>query len=195
MQIKKAEANDLLALSAFINENIIDISKCDSSEYRNKLENEGYLMGGVDDKFLEKFIGKIYLAFSDDNQIIGYIRIEEGHDEDFVRRNVTDGIIWIDEKFKTEYLREPHFELGGLLVSRDFANQGIGQQLYKTVEAEAIRLQRRNIFSFVATNPIPNKPSLHFHKKNGFKVVAELKKTELYGLKDYQSVLLVKSIS
>lgn len=195
MLIKKAEAKDLLALTAFINANTLDVSKITSADYISKIENEGFLIGGVNEEYLSKYLGNIYLAFSDNNEMIGYIRIEEGHDEDFVRMTSSDEIEWIDEKFKIEYLHEPHFELGGLLVSREYANQGIGQQLYNVAESEAKKINIDNIYSFVATNPYKNKPSLHFHEKNGFKVVAKLKKTQLYGLDYYQSVLLVKSIS
>ena len=39
MLIKKAEAKDLLALTAFINANTLDVSKITSADYISKIEN------------------------------------------------------------------------------------------------------------------------------------------------------------
>ena len=95
---------------------------------------------------------------------------------------------------KKEYYSSPHAEIGTIAIEKNAQGMGIASKLLLEVEKELKKEKRNFLFSIVTVSPVKNRPSLNFHKKNDFKIVCEADPTELFGMKDYSSVLLVKRL-
>jgi ribosomal protein S18 acetylase RimI-like enzyme len=192
MYIRQVKATELDEILKLINSNVLDPAKISDRVYTSRLESEGFLIGSLSKEELKKMLDQIFLVVATKQKIIGYLRIDEKIDADFKELDLEGFVDWVHTDFKKYYYQLPHFEIGGVLVSKDFGRKNIGASLlYKAME----KLKYRNLkylFSFVPVAPIRNEPSLKFHLKNGFKIIAKLQPQQLWGMNHYQSVLLMK---
>ena len=188
-QVRKTELDELLDL---INSYVLDPSKITDKEYLIRMEANGFLLGKLDKSDIVKMLERVFLVVVHEKKIIGYLRIDEEIDKDLIVLDKAHSVDWIHSDFKKYYYSNPHFEIGGVLVSKDFSRKNIGAELiYKGME----KLKYRNIkyiFSFVPIFPVRNEPSLRFHLKNGFKIIAKVNANRLWDINNYQSLLLMK---
>lgn len=188
-QVKATELDDVLQL---INANVLDPFRIADKEYVAESGKDGFLIGKLRPEDIKKMLDRVFLVVTSKQKIIGYLRIDEDIDADFKDLDMQGMVDWVHTDFKKYYYQLPHFEIGGVLVSKEFGRKNIGASLlYKAMEILKYR-NLKYLFSFVPVSPVRNEPSLRFHLKNGFKVIAKLQPLELWGMKHYQSVLLMK---
>lgn len=159
-------------------------------EYRFSVQKNGFLLfSDLDKKEFEEDLEKTYLVAEEEGKIIGYIRIDteqELKDESHAT--------WIREDVKPFYFSHPHADIGGIAVLPGNSHKGIGSQLLEAAENEARKRGIDYLFSFVVLSPITNTASLLFHEKHGFERVASASASELFGFKNYQSILYGKRL-
>ena len=146
-----------------------------------------------------KDLSKIFLVAESYSNLLGYIRIDNEVDVDFKKFDLNGDIFWNESIYKKIYYRNPHFELGAILVDSKARGEGLGKILLDyslaAILSEIPETQKEvTLFSFIMVEPLKNLASLKFHQKNGFAKVAELKPCDLYGFKGYKSILLAKDI-
>jgi GNAT superfamily N-acetyltransferase len=192
MYIRQVKATELAELLQLINSNVIDPVRINDKDYISKLSSEGFLVGKVHEDEIKRMLDRIFLVVTSKQRIIGYLRIDEEIDVDFKELDMQGMVDWVHTDFKKYYYQLPHYEIGGVLVTKEFSRKNIGASLlYKAMEMLKYK-NLKYLFSFVPVSPVRNEPSLKFHLKNGFKVIAKLQPLELWGMKHYQSVLLMK---
>ena len=192
MYIRQVKATELAELLQLINSNVIDPVRIADKDYISKLASEGFLVGKLHEDEIKKMLDRIFLVVTSKQRIIGYLRIDEEIDVDFKELDMQGMVDWVHTDFKKYYYQLPHYEIGGVLVTKEFSRKNIGAfLLYKAMGMLKYK-NLKYLFSFVPVSPVRNEPSLKFHLKNGFKVIAKLQPLELWGMKHYQSVLLMK---
>lgn len=188
-QVKATELDDILQL---INSNVIDPLRITDKAYVARMSDEGFLVGRLKREEITRMVDQLFLVVTSKQKVIGYLRIDEQIDSDFKDLDMQGMVDWVHTDFKKLYYQLPHFEIGGVLVSKEFGRKNIGASLlYKAMEMLKYK-NLKYLFSFVPVSPVRNEPSLRFHLKNGFKIIAKLQPLELWGMKHYQSVLLMK---
>lgn len=195
MYIARVKEKDLQSLLSLINDNALDPKKIKDKVYVQNKSDNGFLIGKVTLDDLAKKLENIFFIAKEGEDVIGYIRLDKGFDNEFVDIDNRGGVEWLHLEFKNKYYFKDHFEIGGVLVLPGYGRRNVGSKLLEKALKELEFHNCSSIFSFVPINPIKNEPSLKFHLKNGFKIIAKLKPVDLWGFKNYQSVLLMKDIN
>ncbi len=135
--------------------------------------NQGFVIGNHSIKKLENWISNkensIYVVKStkkEQDEIIGYALIMA---EDKIIKEVQEyeKNIKFSEPEARSIIRSGSFiYLIQIAIKKEYHNQKIGSKLFQTICNEA----KKPIISFVIKNPLENKPSLHIHQKNGFRL-------------------------
>jgi N-acetylglutamate synthase-like GNAT family acetyltransferase len=194
MYIRQAKEKDLPELIELINSHVLLPNRINDHSYISSLKQTGFLVGQVTLNELLKDLHKVFLIVKEQRHIIGYIRIDEEIDGVFMDLDTKNLIEWVHKDFKKKYYFKNHFEVGGILVLTDYGRRNIGHDLLHKALVELKYKNLQAIFSFVPIHPVANEPSLKFHLKNGFKIIAKLKPVKLWGMDNYQSVLLMKEL-
>ena len=169
----------------------IDRSKLDNREYRVSLQKNGFvLFPDLEKSDFEQDLQKIFLVYEQENEIIGYIKIDT---EPEMTKEAKP--IWFQEDMEPLYFSSPHAVIAPIAVSPAAKHKGVGTALLQ----EAIKRikQRKDViylFSFIVLFPITNTSSMLFHEKCGFDRIAATSYLDVYELKPYQSVLYGKRL-
>jgi ribosomal protein S18 acetylase RimI-like enzyme len=168
----------------------INLNKVNSSDqYRESISRLGFLVGEPNSKDSDTLNQSIFhLCALINNKVVGLIRLDRV-DRDLEQK----GITWIDSKEKQIFEDGGQPDLGVIMVDRNYQSQGIAQKLLEKAVSFLQENHYKHLFSFVVSRP-KNIPSLAFHKKNGFKHIATYNSLEEFGIKDFESCLLVKNL-
>lgn len=99
-----------------------------------------------------------------------------------------DQLSW-SEPLETRIALESHYHITEMAVQRDLIGNGIGKSLYMDLFNRSVGA---HLSAYVASGPYPNRSSIAFHEKMGFKSVASFHAQAFCGLKDYSSILFFR---
>lgn len=188
--IRQVTAQDYQAIRDIKRELGIDRSRLQHADYRLSLQKNGFLLfPDLEWTEYERDISKLFLGYEVDGTVVGYIRIDT---EQEIRS--AQSASWFREDLQPVYFARPHADIGAIAVSPKAGHRGVGATLLSRAEEELRRQGVLYLFSLVVASPITNVPSLLFHEKHGFGRVAFTSHHELFGLKNYQSILYGKKL-
>lgn len=199
MLIRRADARDYIRLKEIRDPFVLTPELLGKVKFAKDYSKDGFLLDEYPEYIFVKDLSKIFLIAESDSNLLGYIRIDNEVDADFKRLDEQDDIKWTESNYKNIFYKNPHFELGAILVDPKARGRRLGKILLDyslaAILSEIPEIQKEiTLFSFILVEPIKNLSSLTFHEKNGFIQVAELKPCELFGFKGYKSILLAKDI-
>lgn len=191
--IRKAEKTDLDQIFHLYRENALDISRIDDLSYAAKAQADGFVVALEGREEVEKRIERNFLfhVYEEDNEIQGFIIINK---EIYFPKG-EDNIIWFDHTIKSNYFTgKDSITLHEIIVTRDYRERGIGKQLLESTSTALRENGYKHLFSIVTFAPVTNMPSVIFHTKNGFERACVTMPFDLFGMKNYMSVLFHKGI-
>lgn len=162
-----------------------------------KTNPEGFLISASTEEGLRKFIadgGGLLVAQSEGESIRGYLSYQLG--TRFKPEHPTTRVTWNDEEAEKEF--GARWEAGQftyvsqLGVAFDANRLGIGESLYRALESQ---LKTGLVAGAVVRKPICNNASFAFSLKLGFSEKGTLFSSELKGIKNVVSSLLLKTLS
>lgn len=192
--IRDATTDDLDKIFHLYDSHSLDTKKVPDPHYAAQVQKNGFLValeGKTDllQRIEEDYLYKVYV----ENDIIrGFINIntEIYFPED------ADNCIWFDETIKNSYFHSnTTLTLHEIIIDHENKRQGIGRKLLENSLTELKDNGYKDIFSIVTIGPVTNLPSILFHTKMGFKRACVTMPFDLFGMKDYMSLLFHKSIS
>ncbi len=184
VQIRSAQNNDWEQIRRLQSGHQIDLNRLADEQYRQKVQASGFLIGDYSQTEFKQDQQEIFLVAEVENQIVGYLRIE--HQANFRDNQYKK---WSNAVEREQYYVQPHAEIGAMVVDDRNRGQGIGSLLLR----ESIsQLDQRysTLYSIITTGPVENQASLNFHEKMGFVQVALSLPHRLFGIDNYQSVLM-----
>lgn len=189
--IRNATRDDYSAIKHIKEVNGLIVENLEDIDYKIRVQKSGFLLRGAYPKEqMEKDLQKIYKVYEHNKEVIAFIRVEEV--QEMSRESDTS---WLKPELKESFFAMPHAHIGGLAVLSRQTNSGIATKLLNSVIPEIRKKKIPYIFSFVVLSPVTNIPSMLFHEKNGFERIALDAVPELFGMKNFQSILYGKRIS
>ncbi len=186
MRIRKAVSRDYSRILK-IREPILSEAKLPKKTLLD-MQQSGFLIGQYARKDFNRDLSELFLIAEEKKKIVGYIVISK------IKQYIdNENKKWVDTKFHPIYYSDRSVELHVIFVSAKARQSGVGQKLLDRA-IKKLNGKYHYLFSIVTVGPIVNHPSLRFHLKNDFKVAALGKAQELFGIKDYQSILLIKKL-
>lgn len=167
-----------------------DCKKQNDKEYLSKVENTGFLMGGLVTKsYLKEVIFSQCALVS--GEMAGIVRVEKMTNKMASKKSK---LSWLgSNKLRNKFSEEKGWLIGLVLVAPEFKRKGIAKLLIKRIESYAKKNNCEDLFSWVATK-LNNMPSFRLHQEMGFKVVAIYDAVESFDILNYQSKLFYKHI-
>ncbi len=158
--------------------------------YVRTMENKGFLVGrpfAFKDSLAAKFFKCVLL----NQKPVGFIRLDHLSHEmcssAFTLKWQGNLKIW------NAFCEQRGVEIGIIVVEEKYKGKGIAHVLLEEAERFARKAKYKNLFSWVVTHP-QNKPSLRFHRRNGFTEVAFYEAKKAWGIQNYASVLFWKQL-
>lgn len=188
--IRRATAQDYEAIKSLKQVLGIQREKLRDQQYKFLLQKKGFLLfPDLEKSDFERDLKKFFLVYEINNVVAGYIVI--GTEQEMKEES---SAYWLNENFKSTYFAHPHADINVIVVSPDANHKGVGTALLKAVEQEIRKQNIPYLFSLVVLSPLTNVPSLLFHEKHGFDRIAITSYPELFGIKNYQSILYGKKL-
>ena len=192
--IRQAQVEDYEAIKEMKSSLGIDRSQLDKREYSVSLQKKGFLLFPYLEKSqFEDYLRKLFLVYEDKNNVIGYIVVDS--EQELEMKKGSNNLVWFRKDIEPIYFSHPHANISVIAVSPVSQYKGVGTCLLQEV---AKRITQGGeipyLFSFVVSSPITNFPSMLFHEKMGFDRIAFTYYTEIFGLKNYQSILYGKEL-
>jgi predicted GNAT superfamily acetyltransferase len=192
MKIAPAKTTDIGGIKKIYEFFKLDVSRVGDPNYCNMVQQRGFTVStGSSDDLGERLNSSTLLNVAKNNRgmIIGYIDISK---EEYFPESADD-MIWLSKTAKQKYY---HSDKAITLhhIASSSQNKGTATKLYYDAENRLKNSGYKYIFSIVTTSPLTNLPSIAWHTKNGFKRVCTHPPINLFGLKNYQSVLFCKKI-
>jgi len=159
-----------------------------SNSSLTKLSRSGFLIGDYNADEFRKDLAEIFLVAVGNRDIAGYIVLSKR--KEYINNKYK---VWSFDSAKSLYYSEQGIELKTIIVRDKFRRTGLAKKLL----TRALRISDQKfqaMFSVISLAPVPNYASLNFHLKNGFKVVSISQPRELFGITNYQSMLLMKNL-
>ncbi len=186
--IRKATPDDLESIYSLYKANSLDITNLVDPTYATKIQRDGFLLD-LEEKsdILERIqTNTIFNVYELEGNVVGFININK----EIYFPEDSDNIIWFDNDLKNKYYhRDSSITLHEILISQTHKEQGIGKQLLENSLQILKEMDYTDLFSIVVFAPLTNCASVLFHAKNGFERACVSMPTDLFGLKNYQSVL------
>ncbi|MDY7036039.1 MAG: GNAT family N-acetyltransferase [Thermodesulfobacteriota bacterium] len=168
-------------------EDVDDIIEINNSfiEYTT---NKGLILSKLESDQLKNNIFSnpdyISVAITSDDTIAGFIELSFSVDVDVIKK-----LEWFDENLRTKFENGKKLYIEKVAVKSNYQRQNVGKFMY---EAIFEKYPEHIFYSFIVKKPFDNIVSLNFHKKLGFIETAKFKVDEFLGLKNYESVMLMK---
>ncbi len=191
--IRKATINDLEQIHSLYKEYSLDISHSGDIGYATKFQRDGFLIAVENKEDIAKRIQNdtLYDVFEENNKIAGFININK----EIYFPEEADNIIWFDNESKQKYFHaDTAITLHEIIIDQVYKGNGIGKQLLEYSLRKLKEKDYTDLFSIIALAPLTNCASLLFHTRNGFERACVTMPIELFGLKNYQSLLFHKKI-
>jgi len=189
--IRKAVPTDIDAVYKLYRSFSLDPKKLIKTKYLYRVQTTGFF---VDTENRQSLLNRLthsdlFNVYEIKNKIVGFINITH---EIYFPENA-DNIIWFNLREKNYYFHSPETTVLHLIVSdRLRQNRGIASKLLE-FSLKEITSQYQHLFSIITLNPT-NIPSLIFHLKHGFRRSCVTQPKKLFGIKNYQSLLLYKEL-
>lgn len=190
--IRKANVKDLKQVKRLHDLYVLDVSRLSNPNYIAKVKKEGFTVSpGKSDLSRRIHESQIFDVYEIDGKIAGYIDINK----EVYFPEEADNIVWVDPKLKTLYFKGKDTTcLHHIAVLPEHKKKGVASKLFKN-SLEKLRTKGvKYLFAIITTGPVANKPSIVFHQKMGFIKACETKPIDLFGLKNYESVLFYRKI-
>lgn len=190
--VRKATSEDLEQIQKLHDQYILDISKVYDPEYGTRVQKNGFTVSSEENNLLKRIQESLIFNVSVvDEKFAGYIDINK----EIYFPEEAENIIWLDLESKNVYFhRDDATVLHHITVSPNFKGKGIASELLNKSLEELKKKSYRHLFSIVTSGPLTNCASILFHTKMGFKRVCVTKPIDLFGLKNYESLLFYKQI-
>ncbi len=188
--IRQARESDFEEIITLRKTLAIEIDNLSNQTYRLSVQKSGFLLKKPYPK--EEYIKdlqKTFLVANKNEQILGYSRIDEKQEMD-----KEDIALWYNPNLEKEYFSLPHRSINAIGVLPHVKRQGIATSLLNRIIEEITKEQIPYVYSSVIISPITNLPSLLFHEKHGFDRIALISEPEVYGMKNFSSVLYRKTL-
>lgn len=189
--IRQASSGDYNSIVNIKETFALNINKLKNDDYREEIEKKGFLIPS--EYTLQDFendLKKIFFVDENGGKVQGFLRIDEEHE---LRQETK--VEWLKPEMKEVYFSSPHACIGGVAVLGEFSGKGISSEMLKEA-VDKIKEKRINyLFSLVTCAPVKNQPSFKFHERNGFEQIAITKPHLIFGIEDYQSILLAKRLA
>jgi hypothetical protein len=188
--IRPATMQDAPALQKIHDKFILDTSRLEDAKYAAEVQKVGFTVSAGESS-LGKRIESSHLLLVDANgsDIQGYIDVNP----EMYFPEGSDNIVWFDERLKRSYYHDEHsivlHHIAALTSCRGVAGHLLAAAL-TTLKEQGYQ----HLFSIVTTAPLTNCASIVWHTRNSFSRACTSLPDDLFGLKNYQSVLLYKSI-
>lgn len=191
--IRKATQDDIDAVFRLYEHHSLDISRVNDNEYAAEVQRDGFLIALETKEEMAERIEKNYLfhVYEDAGKIIGFINLNK----EIYFPEDADNAIWLDKDLKKSYFHgSDSITLHEIIVDHENKRQGIATQLLESCNEILRNAHYNHLFSIVAFGPLTNCPSLIFHAKNGFERACATMPFDLFGLKNYMSLLFHKRL-
>ncbi|ADU32081.1 GNAT family N-acetyltransferase [Evansella cellulosilytica] len=120
------------------------------------------------------------VEFEDKGTVVGYIEIAPQ-----IERNILDEVSWKKDVQVNPLKTKRYQYIEQVATHRDYLGSGVGTFLYRSLLSSATKPTA----AFVATKPIKNEASIHFHEKLGFKRIGTYTADTFLHFKNYESIL------
>ncbi|MDQ3099300.1 MAG: GNAT family N-acetyltransferase [bacterium] len=191
--IRNTTINDLESLDTIKNKVKLDPARLDDCEYQYTIQKTGFLLGSDEIYDAKALLNKAeeFLVLEEGNKIKGFISCD--HEDKYLDDEYKT---WFSEDAKSIYYSDPKAtSIYAVAVDLECAQSGVASSLLGALEQRLMQKGFRYLFSIVTMSPVTNCPSLLFHSRNNFKRVAMGRPRELFGLKNFASVLLMKELA
>lgn len=192
--IRKATLDDLDLIYSLYKSYSLDISRIDDPEYATYVQMNGFLIDLENKQRFEERIKNnlLFNVFYQSREILGFVVVNK----EIYFPKEADNIIWFDKRLKDAYFHsDKSTVLHEIIVDRYHTRKGIGSQLLEFSIKKLGGLGYTDLFSIVATGPLTDCPSILFHTKSKFKRACVTKPIDLFGLKNYESLLFHRDIT
>lgn len=126
----------------------------------------------------------ISVATTSDDYVVGFVEVSPT-----VGESVITALNWNDQDFKLIFENRKKLYIEKVAVRRDYLRHKVASFLYESLFSK----HKESVFyAFIVKKPVTNVASLNFHKRLGFREVAIFRVDEFLGIKNYQSVMLMK---
>ncbi|MBD3405978.1 MAG: GNAT family N-acetyltransferase [Candidatus Lokiarchaeota archaeon] len=153
----------------------------------------GFLIIALDESEIRHLIESadidFYAAKRSNGELLGYAEITSQFD-----RTLLNNMTWVNGIFEQsikQILSGDFIYIKQLAIHPSYQRQGVATFLYKNLEAAI----KKDIIVFAAHRPFHNEPSIAFHKKMGFTMVAKLHRSDFGGHSEYESFFFMKKLS
>jgi len=194
MNLRQVKLEDFAQIEKIRSKHKLNPSLLKTKEDAQHFSKSGFLLGEYPITDFINDLNKIFIVAEEDSKILGYIRIDDFLDKDFIELDIGNKIIWKEVKYKKHYYIEPHYELGAILVDESCRGKNVGGSLLEDAIKRIQEKKGNMLFSFVVTSPVENTASLQFHKGKDFVEVANLTSIDLFGYNNYSCILFVKEL-
>lgn len=191
--IRKADLSDLDQIWEINTSYFLDIAKLNNSDYVTLMQKQGLLLElETKTEFGSRInTDTLFSVYEQDEKILGFIDINK----EIYFPKEADNIIWLKDGLREHYFDDPKSTvLHTIAVKRENMGKGIASQLLEYAVSELKKQQFKNLFSIIVFGSLTNCSSLLFHSKNGFRRACVSMPMDLFGIKNYQSLLFVKNL-
>jgi L-amino acid N-acyltransferase YncA len=191
--IRKAVPNDLEQIYRLYQNYSLDTTKVTDSNYAANVQRDGFLIALESKKDIADRIQNDFLftVFEEDGKVAGFINVNK----EIYFPEEANNIIWFDKALKKQYFHDDtSIVLHQIIVDETYKGKGIGKKLLEESIQTLRTASYKDLFSIVTLGPVTNCASILFHTKNGFGRVCVTMPIDLFGLKNYQSLLFHKRI-
>lgn len=192
--IRKATPDDLETIFSLYEANSLDISRITDPVYATKVQRDSFLIALEDkNEMLDRIQSNLlFLVYETEGKVVGFININK----EIYFPEDADNIIWFDDSLKKSYFHsDTSITFHEIIIDREYKGQGIGKKLLDESLKTLKEKQYTDLFSIVAFAPVTNCASLLFHERNEFQRACVSMPFDLFGLKNYMSLLFHKQIN
>ncbi|MCF7857699.1 MAG: GNAT family N-acetyltransferase [Candidatus Cloacimonetes bacterium] len=125
-----------------------------------------------------------HVIFKKKGKILGFIEISKSADN-----SILEEVDWIDFFQKDRFEKGDGRYIEKIVIKPENRNKDLGKTFYEYLFDN---YRDHLLYAFITIKPINNQASMNFHEKNDFIKSAIFTSKEYSGLKNYQSVMMIK---
>jgi len=186
--IRKAAVNDIGEIWKIHQGSVLDVSRVSDKEYCAEVQANGFIVSGIKEADEQERIEKssIFDVFEEGGEVIGFVDV---NNEIYFPEDA-DNTVWLTPGLKHSYFHGQDstvlHHIGTVLSAR---RRGIARELFENSLPTLKDRGYKHLFSIVTTGPVTNCPSIVWHTKMGFERACTTTPVDIFGLKDYTSLL------
>jgi len=118
-------------------------------------------------------------------EILGFVEVSDNLDGEILEK-----LDWIDFMEEERFAQKKKKYIDKIVIKKELRGKKIGSMLYDFLFEKYKDLL---LYAFVIIKPYSNEASMNFHLKKGFVKSAIYSVDEFCGLKNYKSILMIKT--